>query len=133
MKSLLSFRRRWAQPLVFVATLITGGLSGLYLPGAYADPYATPSTSSSTTPSNSSSTKPMDSMAPTSAGAKPSGKAWDLFTKLDTNHDSSLSREEVQPLPAIANKFDSLDKGGKGYLNYDEFKSGLKDEPNRAK
>lgn len=127
MKSMLRFRSRWGQALTILTALAS---AALYADTAHAAPDAT---QTSTPPINDPSAKSLDSMAPTSAGAKPSGKAWDLFNKLDKNHDNMLSREEVQPLPAVADKFDSLDKGGKGYLNYEEFKSGLKDAPSQTK
>lgn len=128
MKPLQHFIFRWCPPLTAIAALVA---ATMYPPDAQADPYSSPT--STTQQVSRPDTKPLDSMPPTSAGDKQSGKAWELFTKLDKNHDNMLSKEEVQSLPAIADKFDSLDKGSKGYLNFEEFKAGLRDAPSLTK
>ena len=63
----------------------------------------------------------------TDAAAKPATAAADAaFTKADTNHDGKLSKEEAARVPAIAAKFDQLDKDKKGYLTIDEFAAASK-------
>lgn len=48
------------------------------------------------------------------------------FSKADTNHDGKLSKDEAAKVPAIAAKFDQLDKDKKGYLTPEEFSSANK-------
>lgn len=62
---------------------------------------------------------------PTAAGPNSSGPAG-LFIKADANRDGKLSREESKMLPAIAEKFDTIDKDKDGSLNIDEFTVGIK-------
>ena len=47
------------------------------------------------------------------------------FARVDTNHDGLLSREEAARLPAIADKFDSLDLDKDRHLSPDEFAVGF--------
>lgn len=47
------------------------------------------------------------------------------FARVDTNHDGLLSREEAARLPAIADKFDSLDLDRDQRLSPQEFAVGL--------
>jgi hypothetical protein len=49
------------------------------------------------------------------------GKGGDRFTKLDTNHDSSVSLEEY--LAGEKRKFTAIDKNGDGRLSQDEMQS----------
>jgi hypothetical protein len=51
--------------------------------------------------------------------------AADAFNRADINHDGKLSREEAARLPAIAAKFDELDKDKDGSLSLDEFMAGF--------
>ena len=46
------------------------------------------------------------------------------FTKADANGDGKLSREEAAKVPAIAAKFDALDKDKDGALTLAEFSAG---------
>ena len=50
--------------------------------------------------------------------------AADAFKRADTNQDGKLSREEAARLPAIAAKFDELDKDKDGLLSLEEFMAG---------
>jgi Ca2+-binding EF-hand superfamily protein len=43
------------------------------------------------------------------------------FQRADGNGDGKLSPDEASRLPAIAEKFDALDKDRDGYLSLDEF------------
>ncbi|HEM46156.1 MAG TPA: EF-hand domain-containing protein [Alphaproteobacteria bacterium] len=43
------------------------------------------------------------------------------FDRLDTNQDGSLSREEAQSDPRLANQIDKLDTNGDGVLDQAEF------------
>jgi len=63
------------------------------------------------------------SKSPADASAKStsSASADAAFTKADANHDGKLSKEEAARVPAIAAKFDQLDKDKKGYLTAEEF------------
>ena len=43
------------------------------------------------------------------------------FTKADANGDGKVSKDEAAKLPAIATKFDALDKDKDGMLSMGEF------------
>jgi Ca2+-binding EF-hand superfamily protein len=47
------------------------------------------------------------------------------FKRADANQDGKLSREESATIPAIAEKFDQLDKDKDGFLSLAEFTAGL--------
>jgi len=47
-----------------------------------------------------------------------------VFTRVDANGDSKLSKEEAARLPAISAKFDQLDKDKDGSLSLAEFTVG---------
>ena len=47
------------------------------------------------------------------------------FARVDTNHDGLLSRAEAARLPAIADKFDSLDLDKDQHLSPEEFAVGF--------
>ena len=48
----------------------------------------------------------------------------DAFKRADANQDGKLSKVEAARLPAIAAKFDELDKDKDGALSMDEFMAG---------
>jgi EF hand len=50
--------------------------------------------------------------------------ASDAFKRADANQDGKLSKEEAARMPAIAAKFDDLDKDKDGALSMDEFMAG---------
>jgi ABC-type transporter MlaC component len=50
--------------------------------------------------------------------------ASDAFKRADANQDGKLSKEESARMPAIAAKFDELDKDKDGSLSMDEFMAG---------
>lgn len=58
---------------------------------------------------------------PQQAGEK---AAVDAFKRADTNQDGKLSKEEAARMPAIAARFDELDKDKDGLLSLDEFLAG---------
>jgi len=62
----------------------------------------------------------------TDAAAKPAAPADAGFAKADTNRDGKLSKEEAARVPAIAAKFDQLDKDKKGFLTADDFAAASK-------
>ena len=45
----------------------------------------------------------------------------EAFARVDVNDDAELSQEEVARLPAIASRFDELDKNKDSVLSVDEF------------
>jgi hypothetical protein len=55
------------------------------------------------------------------AGDKAAG---DAFKRADANQDGKLSKEEAARMPAIAAKFDELDKDKDGSLSMAEFMAG---------
>jgi hypothetical protein len=62
--------------------------------------------------------------APAAGDAKARMAAEAAFTKADANGDGKLSKEEAAKLPAIATKFDMLDKDKDGALTLAEFAAG---------
>lgn len=64
---------------------------------------------------------PGPSVPPAAAGDK---AAVDAFKRADANQDGKLSKEEAARMPAIAAKFDDLDKDKDGMLSMDEFIAG---------
>ena len=46
-----------------------------------------------------------------------------VFQRADANHDGKLTRDEAARIPAIAEKFDQLDKDKDGLLSLDEVKA----------
>ena len=63
--------------------------------------------------------------SPSTQQAKAGDKAAsDAFKRTDANQDGKLSKEEAARMPAIAAKFDELDKDKDGSLSMDEFMSG---------
>ncbi|MFY9511802.1 MAG: EF-hand domain-containing protein [Rubrivivax sp.] len=64
-------------------------------------------------------------------GSTPSGGGLDskqvaaAFKRVDTNQDGKLSREEAARLPAVAERFEALDKDRDGALTMDEFSAGF--------
>jgi Ca2+-binding EF-hand superfamily protein len=57
--------------------------------------------------------------------AAPSDAAQAAFKRADANGDGKLSKEEAARLPGIAEKFDALDKEGKGFLTMADFAAGF--------
>jgi Ca2+-binding EF-hand superfamily protein len=62
------------------------------------------------------------SVAETSATQRAAVEA--AFSRADTNGDGKLTREEAERLPAIALRFDELDKDKDGFLSLEEFAAG---------
>jgi Ca2+-binding EF-hand superfamily protein len=56
--------------------------------------------------------------------ATPAAPAEAAFKRADANNDGKLSKDEAARLPAIAAKFDELDKDKDGYLTMAEFAAG---------
>ena len=57
--------------------------------------------------------------------AKDRAAAETAFKRADVNNDGKLSREEAAKLPAIAAKFDDLDKDKDGSLSLEELAAGF--------
>jgi uncharacterized protein HemX len=55
--------------------------------------------------------------------AAPSEAAAAAFKRADANADGKLSKDEAARMPGIAEKFEALDKQGKGFLTLPEFAS----------
>jgi EF hand len=55
--------------------------------------------------------------------AAPSDAAAAAFKRADANADGKLSKDEAARMPGIAEKFEALDKQGKGFLTLPEFAS----------
>lgn len=62
--------------------------------------------------------------APAATDAKGRMAVEAAFAKADTNGDGKVSKDEAAKLPAIATKFDSLDKDKDGALTLAEFAAG---------
>jgi hypothetical protein len=67
--------------------------------------------------------------APAADSAKDRTTAESAFTKADANKDGRLSKEESAMYPAVASKFDDLDKDKKGYISLEQFSSAMSAEP----
>lgn len=62
--------------------------------------------------------------APAAPDAKGRMAVEAAFTKTDANGDGKVTKDEASKLPAIASKFDSLDKDKDGTLTLAEFAAG---------
>ncbi|HET9978188.1 MAG TPA: EF-hand domain-containing protein [Burkholderiaceae bacterium] len=62
--------------------------------------------------------------APAAAQTVAPAPAEAAFKRADANSDGKLSKDEAARLPAIAAKFDELDKDKDGFLNMAEFAAG---------
>ena len=62
--------------------------------------------------------------APATQQAKDNATAEAAFKRADTNQDGKLNKEEAARLPAMAAKFDELDKDTDGMLSMQEFMVG---------
>jgi ABC-type transporter MlaC component len=62
--------------------------------------------------------------APTAQQQAGDKAAADAFKRTDANQDGKLSRDEAARLPAIAARFDELDKDKDGALSLEEFMAG---------
>jgi len=58
-------------------------------------------------------------------GAKDKAVVETTFGRADANGDGKVSKEEAAKLPAIASRFDELDKNKDGVLSIEEFAAGL--------
>jgi EF hand len=63
--------------------------------------------------------------APPKAAATPPDTAAVVFKRLDANQDGRISRDEAARMPALAERFDQLDKDKDGFLSAEEFASGF--------
>jgi EF hand len=70
-----------------------------------------------------------DMAAPAADSAKDRTTAESAFTKADANKDGRLSKEEAAMYPAVASKFEELDKDKKGYISLEQFSSAMSAEP----
>ena len=74
--------------------------------------------------------KPAAPTAPAPAGntaASPdNAKAMEAFTRADKNKDGKLSKEEAESLPAVAQRFESIDLDKDGFISKVEFSDALK-------
>ena len=59
-----------------------------------------------------------------SSAAAPGGDSASAFERADANRDGQLSAAEAGQLPAIANRFQALDKDKNGSLSRAEFEAG---------
>jgi Ca2+-binding EF-hand superfamily protein len=54
----------------------------------------------------------------------PQARAEAAFKRADLNGDGKLSKSEAESMPAVANKFDEIDKDKDGFLSLAEFMAG---------
>ena len=64
------------------------------------------------------------SRTPGATSSAPSGASASAFERADANRDGQLSSAEAGQLPAIANRFQALDKDKNGSLSRTEFEAG---------
>ena len=60
------------------------------------------------------------------SAAKGASSTDPTFAKADANSDGKLTKEEAAKVPAVAAKWDQLDKDKKGYLTAEEFSKAMK-------
>ena len=70
-------------------------------------------------------TSPQAAQPETGAKDKDKAVAEASFGRADANGDGKVSKEEAAKLPAIAARFDELDKNKDGVLSPEEFAAGL--------
>lgn len=76
-------------------------------------------------------TAPAKPAAPTApagntAASPDNTKAMEAFTRADKNKDGKLSKEEAESLPAIAQRFESIDADKDGFISKAEFMDAVK-------
>ncbi len=66
--------------------------------------------------------------SPTPGTTQPASPSATAFMRADVDGDSKLSKQEAARLPAIAAKFDALDKDKDGSLSQLEFDAGVSEK-----
>ncbi|WP_287803852.1 EF-hand domain-containing protein [Diaphorobacter sp.] len=115
-RTLPSFDAR--SVMLFAALTVGGAAAQAQTPSA---PSAQPQYQ--TGPGN---TQPRPNFGPGNAAASSSGNgsSASAFERADANRDGQLSSAEAGQLPAIANRFQALDKDKNGSLSRTEFEAG---------
>ncbi|MES2424730.1 MAG: EF-hand domain-containing protein [Pseudomonadota bacterium] len=110
------------QPLLLAAALATGSLTMAQTPPT--EPALAPAAGALITPS--SPRLPAAPGAPLPATGWTAQQAAEVFLRVDTNRDGSLSRAEAQSITNARLNFEELDANKDGALSRSEFEAGVR-------